>query len=74
MYFMGFPDGSVVKESACNAELQETWVRSLGWEGSLEWEMATIPVFLTGESQENPRISEEPGGLQSTRSQRIGYN
>ena len=28
----------------------EAWVRSLGWEDPLEKEMATIPVFLPGES------------------------
>ena len=30
--------------------MQETWVRSLGWEDPLEKEMATTPVFLPGES------------------------
>ena len=30
--------------------MQETWVQSLGWEDPLEEEMATIPVFLPGES------------------------
>ena len=29
--------------------MQETWVRSLGWEDPLEKEMATIPVLLPGE-------------------------
>ena len=29
--------------------MQETWVRSLGWEDPLEEEMATTPVFLPGE-------------------------
>jgi len=28
----------------------ETWVRFLGWEDSLEKEMATTPVFLPGKS------------------------
>ena len=28
----------------------EAWVRSLGWEGPLEEEMATTPVFLLGKS------------------------
>ena len=50
--------------------LQETWVRSLGWEDPLEKEMAThssIPAW---------RIPwrEEPGRLQSMRSQRIGHD
>ena len=30
--------------------MQETWVRSLGLENSLENGMATTPVFLPGES------------------------
>ena len=30
--------------------VQETQVRSLGWEDPLEKEMATTPVFLPGES------------------------
>ena len=37
--------------------MQETWVRSLGWEDHLENEMATCPVFLPGKSY------GEPGGL-----------
>ena len=31
-------------------EMQETWVRFLGWEDRLKKEMATTPVFLPGES------------------------
>ena len=34
----GFPGGSVVKNPPA---VQETWVRFLGWEDSLEKEMAT---------------------------------
>ena len=47
---------------------QETWVWSLGREDSLEKEMATHSSILAW------RIpwSEEPGGLQSTGSQRVG--
>ena len=50
--------------------MQETWVRSLGREDPLEKEMATHPSIL------NWRIpwTEEPRGLQSTGSQRIGQN
>ena len=46
----------------------ETWVRSLGWEDSLEKDMATHSSILAW------RIpwTEEPGGLQSTGSQRVG--
>ena len=48
----------------------ETWVRSLGQEDPLEKEMATHSSILAW------RIPwmEEPGGLQSTGSQRVGYN
>ena len=31
--------------------MQETWVRSLGWEDPLEEGMATTPVFWPRESQ-----------------------
>ena len=30
--------------------MQETWVRSLGWENPLEEDMETTPVFLPEES------------------------
>ena len=42
--------------------MQETWVRSLGWEDSLEKDMATHSCILAW------RIpwTEGPGGLQST--------
>ena len=50
--------------------MQETWVRSLGWEDPLEGEMAThssIPAW---------RIpwTEEPGRLQSMESQRVRHD
>ena len=50
--------------------MQETWVRSLGWEDHLEKGMATKSGILTW------RIpwTEEPGGLQSVGSQRVGHN
>ena len=49
---------------------QETWVRSLGWEDPPEEGMATHSSILAW------RIpwTEEPGGLQSIGSQRVGYN
>ena len=50
--------------------MQETWVRSQGWEDSLEEGMAPTPVFLPGESS----WTEEPGGLQSIVSQRVGLS
>ena len=50
--------------------MRETWVRSLGWEDPLEKEMATHSSILAW------RIpwTEETGGLQSTGSQRVGYD
>ena len=59
---LGFPGGSEVKASA--------WVRSLSWEDSLEKKMATHTSILAW------RISwtEEPGGLQSTESQRVRHD
>ena len=50
--------------------VQETWVRSLGWEDPLEEGMAPTPVFLPGESL----WTEEPGGLESMESQRVGHD
>ena len=50
--------------------MQETLVRSLGWEDSLEKGMATHASILAW------RIpwTEEPGGLQSMGLQRAGYD
>jgi len=48
----------------------KTWVGSLGQEGPLDEEMATYSSILAW------RIpwTEEPGGLQSTGSQRVGHD
>ena len=46
-------------------EMQETQVRSLGWEDPLEEEMATHSSILAWEIS----WTEEPGGLQSMRLQ-----
>ena len=48
----------------------DTWVQSLGQEDPLEKKMATQSSILAW------RISwiEEPGGLQSMRSQRVGHD
>ena len=51
-------------------ELQETQVRSLGWEAPLEEEMATHSSILPWEIP----WMEKPGGLQSMGSQRVGQN
>ena len=54
----------------CLTAMQETQVQSLGWEDSLEKEMATYSSTLAWKI---PRM-EEPCGLQSTGSQRVGYD
>ena len=50
--------------------MQETWIQFLGWEDSLEKEMATHSSILAW------RIpwTEEPGRLQSIGSQRVGHD
>ena len=48
---------------------QETQIQPLGWEDSLEKEMAAQSGIL---AQRIP-WTEEPGGLQSTRLQRVGH-
>ena len=50
--------------------MQEMQVRSLGWEDPLEEEMTTHSSILAWRI---PR-TEEPGGLQSTGSQRVRCN
>ena len=51
-------------------ETQETWVQSPGWEDPLEKEMATHSTILAW------RIpwTEDPEGLQSTGSQKVGHD
>ena len=51
-------------------EVQETQVRPLGQEGHLEEEMATHSSILIW----GIPWTEEPGGIESTGSQRIGCN
>ena len=67
---MGFPSGSVgwVKNLPTMLETQETRVQSLGHEDLLEEGIATNSSILAW------RIpwTEEPGGLQSKGSQRVG--
>ena len=50
--------------------VQETWVRSLGQEDLLEKEMATHSSILAWEIP----WTEEPGGLQSSGSKRVGHD
>ena len=51
-------------------ETQEMWVQSLGGEDPLETEMAARSSILAWKVP----WREEPGGLQSTGSQRVGPN
>ena len=48
----------------------ETWVQSLGWEDPLEKGMAAHSSILAWEIP----WTEEPGGLQSMGSQRVGHD
>ena len=50
--------------------VQETQVQSLGWEDPLEKEMATHSGTLAWKIP----WTEEPGGLQSMGSQRVGHD
>ena len=59
-----------VKNSAAMQETQETWVRLLGQEDCLEKEMANHHSILAGIIP----WTEEPGGLWSMGSQRIGHD
>ena len=60
----------MVKNLPAMQKTQETWVRSLGWEGPLEEGMATHFSILAWEIP----WTEEPGGLQSIQLQRVGHN
>ena len=67
MLFLTLMVAQMVK---CLPTMQETWVRSLGWEDPLEKEMATHSSTLAW------RIpwTEDPGRLQSMGSQRVGHD
>jgi len=58
------------KKKKIHLPMQETWVWSLGEEDPLEKEMATHSSIVTWKI---PR-TEEPGGLQSMESQRVGHD
>ena len=51
-------------------EMQEMWVQCLGREDPMEKEMATHSSILTWKTP----WTEEPGGLQSTGSQRVTHD
>ena len=66
-WYMGSPDGSAVKNLP---EIQETWVGSLGWKDALGEGVATHSSILAWRI---PR-TEQPGGLPSMGSQRVGHD
>ena len=63
---LGFPDGSDSKESTCNARD----LGSIPGLGRSPGGGQPTSIFLPGESP----LTEEPGGLQSMGSQRIGHD
>ena len=70
-YQLQYSWASLVVQTVKNLPaMWETWVRSLGWEDSLEEGMATHSSILAW------RIpwTEKPGGLQSMESQRVGQD
>ena len=67
MHTSGFPGGSEVKTLPL---MQEMWIQPLGQEGPLEKAMVTLSSILAWEVP----WTEEPGGLQSIRSQRVGHD
>ena len=64
---MGFPGGSVGKDSARNVE-DAVSIPGLG--ASPGGGNSLHPVFLPGESPQ----TKKPGGLQSTGSQKVGHD
>ena len=54
----------------CLSTMRETWVRFLGWEKTLEKEMAIHSSTITWKIP----WTEEPGRLQSMGSQRVGHD
>ena len=67
---VGFPGSANSKELYCQFRREEMRVRSLGWEDALEEGMAAHSSILAW------RIpwAEEPGGLQSIGSHRVGHD
>ena len=65
-----FPGGSVVKNLPAMQEMQETQVQFLGQEDPLEEEMAIHSSILAWKTP----WAEDPVGLKSKGSQRIGPN
>ena len=67
----GFPDGTSGKNLPANVgNIRDPWVWSLGWEDPMNEGMATHSSILAWRI---PWI-EEPGGIRSIGSQRVGYD
>ena len=67
---MGFPGGTVVKNPPVSAGDARDRVQSLGWEDTLEQEVATYFSILAWKIP----WTEEPGQLQSMGSQIVRQN
>ena len=67
---LGFPGGANDKEPACQCRRHETWVRSLDQKDPLEEGGTTHSSILAWSCP----CTEEPGGLQSMGSQRVGHD
>ena len=63
----GFLAGSMVKNLPA---MRETWIQSLGWKDPLEKGIATHSNILAWRFP----WTEEPGGLQSLKSQRVRHD
>ena len=68
--FFKYVTSLVAQIVKCLPTMKETRIQSLGWEDLLEKEMTTHSSTL---SWRIPWM-EEPGGLQSMGSQRVGHN
>ena len=66
--FFGNHESDTV-HSKLSSAMQETQVRSLGWEDPVEKRMQPTPVFLPGESR-----GQKPGRLQSMGSRRVRHD
>ena len=70
-YPLQYSWASLVAQTVKNPPaMQETWVRSLGWEERWRRAWQPTPVFLPAESP----WTEEPGGLQTMGLQRVGHD
>ena len=70
IHYRLFKSSLVVQTVKHLSTTQETQVRSLGWEDPLEQEMAIRSSTIAWKIP----WTEEPGGLQSMGSQRVGHD